>query len=358
MRPLRIAQLVPPWITTPPKGYGGVELVVSLLTEELVRRGHSVDLIASGDSHTRGRLRSVWPKAVYQLPEFQSAIQNSSMAKYWLPSLFALSHVTETMQKLNVDIIHNNFHWFGMLLAPYLPAPMITTWHGSFEGLEPVELELFRRNKKHPIVAISQRQKSGDQVGLKFVGVVPHGIRLDDYPFSNKPGSYIAWLGRITEKKGVEEAIRMARRVKKPIRIAGVVNPVDQVFFTKKIKPLLDGKTATYIGPVTQKQKVKFLGGAESLLYPLNWEEPFGLVLLESLACGTPVVALDRGAASEIVETGKSGFIGKTTLDLEKALRKSTQLSREKARKRAEHFSVERMADKYEKIYTRFALKR
>ncbi|MEK7540285.1 MAG: glycosyltransferase family 4 protein [Patescibacteria group bacterium] len=357
MKRLRIAQLVPPWITTPPKGYGGVELVVSLLTEELVRRGHVVELIASGDSHTHGRLHSAWPKAVYQLPEFESAIQNPSMAKYWLPSLFALSHVTETMRKLNVDIIHNNFHWFGLLLAPYLPAPMVTTWHGSFEGLEPVELELFRRHKKHPVVAISQRQKAGDQVGLNFVGVVPHGIRLDEYKFSNKPGTYVAWLGRITAKKGVEEAIRIARRVKKPIRIAGVVNPVDQAYFTKRIKPLLDGKNATYIGPVNQKQKIKFLGGAESLLYPLKWEEPFGLVLLESLACGTPVVALDRGAAGEIVQTGLSGFIAHTNQELELFLHKSNQLSRLAARKRAEHFSVERMAEQYEKIYNRFARK-
>lgn len=357
MRPLRIAQLVPPWITTPPKGYGGVELVVSLLTEELVRRGHTVELVASGDSHTRGRLHSVWPKAVYQLPEFQSAIQNPSMAKYWLPSLFALSHVTETMHKLQVDIIHNHFHWFGMLLAPYLPAPMVTTWHGSFEGLEPVELDLFKKLRRHPMVAISQRQKAGDQVGLNFVGVVPHGIRMDEYKFSNKPGTYVAWLGRITAKKGVEEAILIARRAKKPIRIAGVVNPVDQAYFTQRIKPLIDGTHVQYIGPVNQKQKVAFLAGAESLLYPLQWEEPFGLVLLEALAYGTPVVALDKGAANEIVETGVSGFIGRTNTDLQVALRKSTQLLRSDARRRAELFSVERMAETYEKIYIRFASK-
>lgn len=357
MKPLRIAQLVPPWITTPPKGYGGVELAVSLLTEELVRRGHTVELIASGDSRTRGRLRAVWPKAVYQLPEFQSAVQNPSMAKYWLPSVFGLAHVTETMRKLKVDIIHNNFHWFGILLAPYLSAPMVTTWHGSFEGLEPVELALFKQHTQHPMVAISQRQKQGDQVGLRFAGVVPHGIKVNEYAFSQRPGKYIAWLGRITPKKGVEEAIRIARKVKKPIRIAGVVNPVDRQFFTHRIKPLIDGKGVRYIGPVTHTQKVSFLGGAESLLYPLKWEEPFGLVLLESLACGTPVVALDRGAASEIVHTGVSGFICSKPADLERGLFKATDLSRYKARLQAEKFSVQKMAERYEKIYTRFALK-
>lgn len=351
MKPLRIIQLLPPWIQTPPVGYGGVEYVVSLLTEELVRRGHSVRMIAAAGSKTHAKLVSTWTKPVYKLDSFWSAVNNPTMAKYWLPSLFALGHVTQGLRGLKADIVHNHFHWFGILLSTFLDLPMVTTWHGNFGNSEPVEVDLFKRYPRHPFVSISQRQQATDKVGLRFMDTIYHGVPVHQFEFSPTPGKYLTWLGRITAKKGVEEAIDFARKAKKPIKIAGIVNPVDEAYFKQRIKPKIDGKQVQYVGPVNFKQKTALLSKAEALIYPLKWDEPFGLVLLESMACGTPVVAYPLGAAPEIVEPGRSGFLPKTKIDFLRDIKRISTLDRAQARKRAEQFSVEHMAEMYEQVY-------
>jgi len=343
MKKLRIAQLSTPWERVPPAKYGGTELIASLLTEELVRRGHKVTLFATGDSKTKATLRSVYPKALYRagIP--------------WTNSTWPLLHVQECLERADeFDIIHNHFHYFGLSMGAVIDTPVITTYHGDFETAEKDsgKKAILKKNHRMPFVSISNDQRTHTTVGLNFVKTVYNAVDITKFPFNPNPGNYLVWLGRITPKKGIIEAIQVAKKFGMKLFIAAKIDVVDTEFYKQEVKPLLSKKHAEYIGEIGPRDKAKLLKNAYALVNPIKWNEPFGLVMIEAQACGTPVVAFPRGAAPELIQKGKTGFFAKDISEMVRALKKVPELNRHDARKNVEqHFTVEKMVDGYEAAY-------
>lgn len=343
MRKLRIAMLATPWEAVPPPRYGGTELVVANLTEELTRRGHRVTLFATGDSTTSAKLVATFPRALYRdnIP--------------WTDILRPMIHVFSCFRRAGqFDLIHNHANYFGLLLSNLVATPTVTTYHGDFATAEkiPEKLRVLQTFRRSPFVTISNRQKHLAKTKLNFVGTVYNGIDIKKFPFSAKAGSYLCWLGRITEKKGILESIAVARKLNLPLKIGAKIDPVDQPFYQRRVKRLIDGKRIQYLGELDHRGKIQLLKGALALLNPITWEEPFGLVMPEAMACGTPVIAFQRGAAPEIIVEGKTGFLVNTTAEMAAAVKRISEISRENCRARVvRYFSKEKMADGYEKIY-------
>lgn len=364
---MRIAQIAPPWVSVPPIGYGGVERIVSQLTEELVRRGHEVTLFASGDSKTSAHLSSYYPKA----------IGNDGSKKGDMVSL--LHAMPAFVHASQFDIIHSHDR-MSLLLGLLTKTPFVHTLHGT---LVPGEIEEGKREvyapcSQLPFVSISNSQREGFP-SLNYVATVYNGILVDEFSFNEKKGSYLAWFGRITPKKGVVEAIRVARNVGMPLKIAAAIDPIDQPFFDQFVKPEIDNSTVQFIGELSGQERTDFLKNALALLFPIRWHEPFGLVMTESMACGTPVVATNFGSTPEIIEDGVTGYVvtgspwdatkpisqwkedGVGIENMEKGLRKLLALDesaytamRKAARRRVEEkFSVHTMVDAYEAVYQR-----
>lgn len=350
MKKLNIAQLATPWERVPPQKYGGTELIASLLTEELVRRGHKVTLFATGDSKTKAKLRYVFPKALYRA------------GVPWTNSSWPMLHVQACMEQAQeFDIIHNHFHYFGLTMGALVKTPVITTYHGDFETAEkdPGKKAILEKNKRMPFVSISRDQRTHTTVGLHFVRTVYNAIDIHQFPFNPIPGNYLVWLGRITPKKGVIEAIRVAKKFGMKLFIAAKIDVVDQEFYLKEVKPLLSKKHAEYVGEIGPTEKAKLLKNAYALINPIKWNEPFGLVMVEAQACGTPVVAYPNGAAPELILNGKTGYFARNVDGLVGALKKIPNLNRINCRKNVEaRFTVEKMADGYEAAYLSVLQKR
>ncbi len=347
MKKLKIAQLVPPWLAVPPKKYGGTELIASYLTEELVKRGHNVTLFASGDSKTKAKLVSVFPKALYW--------QETSWQEPYRPLLHAFSCFKKAK---NFDIIHNHFHYWGLCFSGLTKTKVITTYHGDFNSIpkNTAKYKLLEKFKNSLFVSISNSQRKIKNLKLNFIATVYNGIDVKKFQFNDKPDNYLAWMGRITPKKGILEAIKIAKKVGLPLKIAAKIDknyPPDVEFYEKKIKPFIDGKKVIYIGEIGGCQaKSNFLKGAIALLNPITWKEPFGLVMPEAMACGTPVIVFDRGSAREVVKDKKTGFIVKNIPQAINALKKIGEIKRKDCRLWVEKkFTKERMVDKYEKLY-------
>lgn len=343
MKKLRIAQLSTPWECVPPAKYGGTELIASLLTEELIKRGHKVTLFATGDSRTKAKLRFVYPRALYR-----SGIP-------WTNSSWPLLHVQECMMRAKeFDIIHNHFHYFGLTMGASVTTPVITTYHGDYETAEKDagKKAILLKNRRMPFVSISNDQRTHTTVGLNFVRTVYNAIDITQFPFSPHVGNYLVWLGRITPKKGVIEAIQVAKKFGMKLLIAAKIDTIDETFYKQEVKPLLSKKHAEYIGEIGPKEKAKLLKGAYALVNPIKWNEPFGLVMVESQACGTPVVAYPNGAAPELIKQGSTGYFAQTVNGLVLALKKIPELNRMDCRKNVEQkFTVQHMVDGYEAAY-------
>ncbi|MDO8560571.1 MAG: glycosyltransferase family 4 protein [bacterium] len=343
--PYRIALLATPWEAVPPPKYGGTELIVANLADELTRRGHRVTVFATGDSRPAGRLAAVFPRALYRdgVP--------------WSDTLRPLQHVFACFRRAHeFDLIHNHANYFGLLFSKLVQTPVVTTYHGDFVTAEKIPekrlvLETFRRT---PFVAISRRQRALATTRLNFVGTVHNGIDISKFRYSGRAGNYLCWLGRITEKKGILEAITVARRLHLPLKIGAKIDPVDRAFFKHRVERRIDGKRVQYLGELDHRGKTRLLKGALALLNPITWEEPFGLVMAEAMACGTPVVAFPRGAASEIVADGITGYLPTTVERMVAAVKRVHGIRRSACRARAvRYFSREAMTDGYEKIYAR-----
>lgn len=351
---LKIAQLSTPFFDVPPKTYGGTELVVSNLTEELVKRGHRVTLFATGDSKTEARLEYVFKNAL-GAGKPKNLLSNLAKKLPWAPALPSLYHAILPFEKANqFDIIHNNFHYYGLFFSSLVKTPTLTTYHGDLSTAEECKIEklILERYKKNFWTAISESQKRKTKIKLNFLKVIHHGIPIERFSFSQKHQNYLVWLGRITKKKGVLEAIKVAKIAGEKLVIAGIINPRDTEYFKKEIKPKIDNRLVFYIGPVNHQKKVKLLKNAKALLYPILWEEPFGLVMAEAQACGTPVIAFQKGSVPEIVKDKKTGFIVKNTKEMAKALKKIKEINRKDCRENIEkNFTVKKMADEYEKVY-------
>lgn len=364
MKTLKIAQLSTPFIAVPPPDYGGTELVVYNLTEGLVKKGHQVTLFATGDSTASARLQSVFPHALFY-EKMQQLFSPAALNLFWMHSLPTLYHTIAPFEQADkFDIIHNHVHYLGLFFASLINKPTIHTYHGDFSTAikSPIERMILEKYKDSYWTAISETQKKNCPIKLNFVDVVHHGVASERFDYQENPQTYLIWLGRITPKKGVNQAIEVAKKLGKQLIIAGVVHDRDQQFFSQKIKPHIDNQLIKYVGALDFSTKVSYLKNAKLLLYPVTWEEPFGLVMIEAMACGTPVVAYGNGAVTEIVRDGETGVIVKQELGIDglaEAVNNIYHLTdgaykkmRRSARERViRSFSIEKMADSYEKVY-------
>lgn len=354
MKKLRIALLAPLFLSIPPKNYGGTESVIYNLTEELIKRGHKVTLFATGDSKTSAQLRFAFKKSL-GLFGAKNLLSPLAIKLHWAGALPLLFHAVLPYEDASsFDIIHNHFHYYGLFFSDLIKTPVITTYHGDFSSAEksPIEKMILKKYAKKPWVAISKSQKNKVKTRLNFQAVIHHGIPVEKFPFGKISQDYFIWLGRITKKKGIIEAIKVAKAIRKKLIIAGTVNLRDKDFFEKEVKPEVDNKLIFYVGPVGFQKKMKLLKFAKGLFYPISWEEPFGLVMIEAQACGTPVIAFERGSVPEIVKNGKTGFICKNLKEMTDVTKKIDQISRKECRLHVEkNFRVEKMVDKYEKAY-------
>ncbi|PWU16045.1 MAG: glycosyl transferase [Verrucomicrobia bacterium] len=337
---MKIAQVAPLYESVPPKLYGGTERVVSYITEALVAMGHEVVLYASGDSRTGARLRACSEKAL--------RLDNGSVDPiadhfYMAEQVFR--------EAIEFDVIHSHMDYLAFPLLRRLRTPHVTTLHGRLDI--PNLRNLYREYCDIPVVSISNDQRR-PLWWASWQATVYHGVPEDLYTFHSEPGEYLAFLGRISPEKRVDRAIRMARCADIPIKIAAKVDKVDQQYFDAEIKPLLKQPGVEYIGEIGEAEKNEFLGNALALLFPIDWPEPFGLVMIEAMACGTPVIACARGSVPEIVEDGVTGFLVNSVKDGHQALGKVAQLSRKRCREVfEERFSVRRMAQDYLAVYGR-----
>lgn len=296
---MRIAQVVAPWLPVPPKGYGGIEAVVHELTEELVARGHHVTLFATGDSRTKAHLSFFYKTSLGNNGE----IKNNPHTL--LEQIFPVFTQAE-----NFDIIHCHDIPHALFFAEFIKTPVVHTLHGSLMENEqdPQKHAIYSRFTHQNFVSISNSQRKG-LPGLHYIATVYNGIKIEDITVGHGDGGYLAWIGRINPKKGVVEAIESAKLAGMPIKIAAFIDKQDKPYFDKFVLPRIDGKNVQFIGEIGEKEKNDLLGHAFACLFPIKWHEPFGLVMVESLACGTPVVAIDAGSVSEIIENGKNGFV-------------------------------------------------
>ncbi|MBD2100216.1 glycosyltransferase family 4 protein [Leptolyngbya sp. FACHB-261] len=336
---MRIAQIAPLWERVPPPGYGGVELVVGLLTDELVRRGHEVTLFASGDSATRAQLCSVHPRALRLDPEVK---------EYSVYEMMQLSRAYG--QASEFDVIHSHVGYAAMQLAEFVNTPTVHTLHGVFT---PDGERLFKQFSHQAFLTISEAQRE-PRLGLNYISTVYNGIDPDAYPFRAAPQNppYLAFVGRISPEKGPHLAIQVAREAGLPLLMAGKVDAVDRDYYHDVIHPLIDGKQITYLGEVTHQEKAELLGGALATLFTITWREPFGLVMVESMACGTPVLAMRMGSAPEVIAHGKTGFLVNDPQEMVDLIEPTSRLSRSTCREHVlSRFCVRSMVDGYEAAY-------
>ncbi len=337
---MRIAQVAPLYEIVPPKCYGGTERVVSYLTEEFVRQGHDVTLFASGDSVTTARLvapchrslrldKSCVDQLTYHVIEIENVFRDSS----------------------RFDIIHFHHDYLHFLLARRERTSVVTTLHGRLDM--PDLLPLFREFSEMPVVSISDAQRE-PLPRVNWQGTVYHGLPADLYAFHEEPGKYLAFLGRICPEKRVDTAIEIAKQTGMELKIAAKVDKVDQDYFADIIRPLLDHPLIEYVGEIGEAEKDAFLGNAYALLFPIDWPEPFGLVMIEAMACGTPVIAQRRGSVPEVMEDGVAGFIYDTIERAIEAVEGVASLNRKDCRRAFEkRFTVTQMAQEYLAIYER-----
>jgi glycosyltransferase involved in cell wall biosynthesis len=340
---MRIAQIAPLTEAVPPKLYGGTERVVSYLTEELVRQGHDVTLFASGDSKTSAKLVRCCDMALRLNPSVRE------------PLVYHVIMLEEVRQQIDqFDVLH--FH-IDILHAPLIRAfagRTLTTQHGRLDL--PDLAPFFGAFADLPLVAVSHEQRRYLR-HANWVGTVHHGLPRDLLAFQPKAGGYLAFLGRIAPEKGPNRAIEIAARSGLPLKIAAKLDRVDQAYWEEQIRPMVESHSnVEFIGEISESDKADFLGGAAALLFPVDWPEPFGLVTIEAMACGTPVIAFRRGSVPEIVADGVSGFIVDTVGHAVRAVRRIATLDRAKIRAEFEHrFTCERMARDYLEIYQALA---
>ena len=334
---MRIAQVAPLAESVPPQLYGGTERIVSYLTEELVRQGHDVTLYASGDSVTSAELVAVTRRALRLDPDVVDP----------------LAHTMVVMERLNADasrfdVVHFHFDHVQFAFMRRLPVPSVATMHGRMDL--PDLAALFAEYTDVPLVSISDAQRE-PLPDLNWVATVPHGLPMDPIPWYPEAGSYLAFLGRISPEKRVDHAIEIAQRANLPLRVAAKVDPVDREYFETVIKPLITGDVE-FIGEIGDDDKDEFLGHAAAVLFPIDWPEPFGLVMIEAGARGTPVVAFRRGSVPEVIEHGVTGMVVEDVDEAVDAIPAAIVLPRDRVREVTERrFSAARMAADYLAVY-------
>lgn len=334
---MKIAQIAPLWETVPPPTYGGIELVVSRVSDELVRRGHEVTLFASGDSQTLAKLEGVSPRALRLDPDIKEHI---------IYEVLAPGQVYQ--RAADFDIIHSHVGVWSLALASMVSTPTVHTLHGSFTK---DSAKVFGEYGSQSYISISNAQRQAD---LNYAGTVYNGIVVEEYPFVEKPHDppYLAFLGRFSPEKGPQHAIAIAKKTGMKLKMAGKVDIVDKEFYEAEIEPFIDGKQIEFLGEVNHAQKSKLLGNAAATLFAITWREPFGLVMIESMACGTPVIGMNMGSVPEVVAHGVSGMVCDTYEEMASVMPQVLELDRRKCREHVQNnFSVTQMVDGYEAIY-------
>jgi glycosyltransferase involved in cell wall biosynthesis len=335
---MKIAQVSPLFESVPPKTYGGTERIVSYLTEELVRRGHEVTLFASGDSVSSARLVPVCARALRLEGNISDSLAYHTLE---LASVFRLRE--------DFDIIHFHIDYLHFPTSRYCQVRHVTTLHGRLDL--PELAPLYGEFSDMPLISISDAQRR-PLPHARWMATVQHGLSPDLYDLCESPGDYLAFLGRVSPEKGLPAAIEIATRLEMPLKIAAKVDPVDREYFADVIAPMIDRPNIEFVGEIGEDAKGAFLGNARALLAPVDWPEPFGLVLIEAMACGTPVIARRRGSIPEIVEHGRSGFIVENVDEAVDAVLQVAGISRRDCRHAFEsRFTAGRMAEDYERVY-------
>ncbi|MBW4601814.1 MAG: glycosyltransferase family 4 protein [Calothrix sp. FI2-JRJ7] len=337
---MKIAIVAPLWERVPPKGYGGIELIVKLLTDELVRRGHDVTLFASGDSITAAKLRTVHPQALRLDPNIKE------------PGIYEHMLLADVFQHAHhFDVIHSHFGYQALSYSSFVKTPTVHTLHGAFS---PENEKIYRRFAWQKFISISFSQRE-PRLGLNYIHTVYNGIDTNVYAFNSEPVQppYLAFVGRISPEKGPVEAIKIARATGLPLKMAGKIDVVDKDFYTEQVEPLIDGEQIQFLGEVSHEEKVKLLSEASVTLFPINWREPFGLVMIESMATGTPVVAMGLGSVPEVIAHDKTGYVCHSLEAMIEMVSNAMKLDRHTCREYVvNRFSVESMASEYERAYS------
>lgn len=335
--------------SVPPPKYGGVELVVYNLVEELVKAGHQVTLFATGDSETSAKLVPIFPEPLRAMPKMQS-LQFRDTYKY-----MGLGKITSLLQKESYDIVHNHIGWRLLPFADLIEAPIVTTLHGPLDiGYQQ---EVYGAYKTANYVSISLKQRA-PLPDLNYVGNVYNGIRVDTFEYEEHPQDYFAFLGRMSPEKGPVQAIKAAQQAGVKLLMAAKVDVADKEFFSREVEPLIDGEQIKFIGEVDHPGKVALLKGARALLAPIQWEEPFGLFFVEAMACGTPVITMRRGSTPELIIEQKTGFICDSFDQIVAAINKVDQLDRAASREHVQKlFSAEQMGKGYMEVFEQLVKK-
>jgi len=330
---MHIAMLSPIAWRTPPRHYGPWENVASLLTEGLVARGHDVTLFATADSQTKGTLHAICP---------QGYEEDRSL----IPKVWECLHISELFEHAeDFDIIHNNFDFLPLTYTGLISTPVVTTIHGfSSPGILPVYKKY---NGKVFYVSISDADRSPD---LDYIKTIHHGIDIKQFDFQPEPDDYLLFFGRIHHDKGAREALEIARACNKKLIMAGIIQ--DEAYYHQYVEPHLHDHNAVYAGSVGPVERNRLLGNACALLHPIQFDEPFGLSVIEAMACGTPVIAIDRGSMPELIESGKSGFLVNAVDEAIETVARIKEIDRAYCRRHVErHFTVERMINEYIQVY-------
>jgi glycosyltransferase involved in cell wall biosynthesis len=341
-RQVRIAMLAPPWIPIPPPGYGGIEFVLTLLCDALVDRGHDVELFCAPGSSSKAR---VHPLLERPHPE---SIERS---------LFEADHVGLAFDEIDAaarrgeafDLVHDHCGYTPLAMANRLKTPLVHTVHGPFDP--DTSPYYARHSRKGRIVCISHAQAGMAPDGASVAAVVHNPIDVDAWPVGLQKQDFLLWLGRIVPEKGPQRAIRVAKATNRPLVLAGPVQPRFERFFATEIQPHIDGQTIRYVGEVGGARKQRLFADAYAFLMPIRWPEPFGMVMVEALAAGTPVLAFAEGAAPEIVEHGKSGFLVKDEDEMAAVVEQAGHLDPMDCRRSAERFHPHNVAARYEEVY-------
>lgn len=339
---LKIALLAPFEERVPPKKYGGIELVIYSLAEELIKRNHRVTLFATGDSKTSANLFPALPKSL------RSTKIGSDSKTRGASKILGTAKTIVALRNKKFDIIHNH-NWYVVPFISLLKSPVVTTIH------YPLDINyqriIYREFPGLSYISVSKNQRKPIP-NLNFVGNVYNGIDINIFPFNEKPKDYLAFLGRMSPVKGPVEAIKIAKKTKIKLIMAAKVDLADEKYFSNYVKPLIDGKQIKFVGELGHKKKVELLKNALALLAPIQWREPFGFFFIEAMACGTPVITYKKGSTSEVINHKKTGFVVKTPKKMIEAVKNINSIKRKDCRSWVEkYFTIEKMVDGYEKVY-------